>query len=706
MESRIRSTPPLPAPIPPAVARQLETVRDEVDEVVSGGAPDTDRLNRGLMEIATAAREQHRVRKQETCRKAVARISALANRVAQHAAFPAVGLPAGLALSRCLDVLERSTSALTGEVNQLYLDSLTAAAPVHSAPPPSRLIEWVDVPAGPFRFGYGSQSVELPAYRLSKYPVTNRQYLEFVQATEYQPHGGWSPPPEGAYPPGEDSPGNHPAVNVTWHDAVAFADWVGARLPSEQEWEKGARGPGGNLYPWGNDWHPELCNNDGAGTTPVTRYERPPMHGDPRANVSAYGAVDMVGNVLEYVGTGTPRRPGAVLLKGGAWTNYVSPGGNPFDCIRHTSEYPDNSYAGFGFRLAADPAPEKAVPAPGGMAVSLATNPAPRPGSPDDRVLQVERGVASVARGGDPQPVLDQLGSLAREVRVRRPLTSRPEDRPLQLEIAQAHADINRIATAATMMAAGAIPAAACLEQTRQAARRLGENMEDILEYAPVKTSREKSGAGPDLIDWIDIPAGKFLYGRKNQELELPAFQIGRDAVTNAQFNKFVQATGYEPEGSWRAPTGGTCASGDEEAQLPAVNVSFYDALAFCDWAGCRLPSEEEWEKAARGTDGRVYPWGNDWDPARCNNDSAAPTPVTRFQSTSPFGVHDMVGNVLQWVEGPSPRRPGSVLLKGGAWSNGGIKPFTASRHSTDLPNSYYGGFGFRVARDVPASRE
>src|SRR5207249_4244997 len=118
--------------------------------------------------------------------------------------------------------------------------------------------------------------------------------------------------------------------------------------------------------------------------------------------------------------------------------------------------------------------------------------------------------------------------------------------------------------------------------------------------------------------------------------VHLDAFYIDRYEVTNALFERFVRATSHrttaEREGdgnvlkdgkwqkvagaSWRAPNGpGTSAPSDH----PAVQVSWDDAQAYCHWAGKRLPTEAEWEKAARGTDGRRYPWGEDWDPSRAN---------------------------------------------------------------------------------------
>ena len=154
--------------------------------------------------------------------------------------------------------------------------------------------------------------------------------------------------------------------------------------------------------------------------------------------------------------------------------------------------------------------------------------------------------------------------------------------------------------------------------------------------------------------------------------VSLKRFGIGETAVTNAEFARFLEATGYRPAhahnflrhwGGNELPT--------RLADHPVVNVDLDDARAYATWAGKRLPTEAEWQYQAQGIDGRLYPWGNDFDASRCNGgQEKGTTPVRAFPTgRSPFGRYDMCGNVWQWID--SDRSDGQTrfcVLRGGSW--------------------------------------
>jgi formylglycine-generating enzyme required for sulfatase activity len=209
----------------------------------------------------------------------------------------------------------------------------------------------------------------------------------------------------------------------------------------------------------------------------------------------------------------------------------------------------------------------------------------------------------------------------------------------------------------------------------------------------------------------------------------LDAFWIDQTEVTNAQYRRCVEA-GTCPEPSceryWEAPT----YSEPAMANYPVVCVDWHDAKAYCGWAGVRLPTEAEWEKAARGTDGRRYPWGNTFDGSRVNfcdrtceydygNTDAydgypRTAPVGSFPGgASPYGALDMVGNVSEWVvdwydasyynhsPARNPQGPDSgvyKVLRGGSWHTREVRVHTACR-AMGYPSSTYFNVGFRCAQ-------
>lgn len=153
------------------------------------------------------------------------------------------------------------------------------------------------------------------------------------------------------------------------------------------------------------------------------------------------------------------------------------------------------------------------------------------------------------------------------------------------------------------------------------------------------------------------IPAGGFLMGEDftkkslgpRRSVELEAYYIDQYHVTNAHFKKFVDATGARPPSHWignQYPAA--------KANHPVTFVNWFDADAYCKWEGKRLPTEAEWEKAARGADGRMFPWGNQFLPRRANVPPEGlkdTSPVDAFpEGKSPYGLYDMSGNVFQWT--------------------------------------------------------
>ena len=182
-------------------------------------------------------------------------------------------------------------------------------------------------------------------------------------------------------------------------------------------------------------------------------------------------------------------------------------------------------------------------------------------------------------------------------------------------------------------------------------------------------------------LEFVPIPGGEFIIGsdmKKDRQMhsdEKPlhrlngtAYFLMRYPVTNEQYRWFCEATGHRPPlFGW--PDG---KFPQETADHPVVGGSYNDAVEFCCWAGeltglaLRLPSEPEWEKVARGTQGQIFPWGDTWEPGRCNcldEKLGGTTPVGKFspQGDSPYGVADMGGNVQEWCSslfGPYPYDP------------------------------------------------
>lgn len=177
--------------------------------------------------------------------------------------------------------------------------------------------------------------------------------------------------------------------------------------------------------------------------------------------------------------------------------------------------------------------------------------------------------------------------------------------------------------------------------------------------------------------EWVTILAGEFLYSDENKKRKLPIFQIMRYPVTQAQYQVFIDAHANQPvpysDADWAKPYNWnkkTRRHPAGKANHPVVLVSWNDAQAYCEWAGLRLPTDQEWEKAARGTDGREYPWGNEKpDATLCNfggrEDGTTPIGMYSPQGDSPYGCSDMAGNVWEWTA--SRYKADRYVLRGGS---------------------------------------
>ncbi len=449
--------------------------------------------------------------------------------------------------------------------------------------------------------------VTLDAFWIDKTEVTNAQYKKCVQAGACK---------ASEYTSSDLNDDNLPVSGVSWYDAKAYCQWTGAALPTEAQWEKAARSTDGRLYPWGNQTatceYAVMVENgqEGCGKIPAWSVGSKPKGASP------YGALDMAGNVSEWVEdwyadnsyaaaaqtnptgpmTGTEK-----VLRGGSW--YCSEAA----CVRaakRDADKPDDRNSGKGFRCVA-----------------------------------AEPGLATPTAASEPAPGATQV---------------RPADSM-------------------------------------------------VMVYVP--------GGGVMMGSAADDPTG-YSEERPRHDVYLDAFWIDRTEVTNAQYKRCVQA------GKCKASTYADKPklNGDDQ---PVTGVNWNDAATYCRWAGGALPTEAQWEKAAKGDGYRVYPWGD--QTATCEfavlkDDTGygcgkgnAPWPVgSKPQGASPCGALDMAGNVSEWVADwygaypaeyqVNPTGPATgtrKVLRGGSWTNTWPNVRTASRAS-DTPDNHADNFGFR----------
>lgn len=207
------------------------------------------------------------------------------------------------------------------------------------------------------------------------------------------------------------------------------------------------------------------------------------------------------------------------------------------------------------------------------------------------------------------------------------------------------------------------------------------------------------------------IPNGDFIFGLNRQKESIPYdFYIDKYPVTNEEYWKFIEETGYLMRGQGLNDQGKVSNIKERSNKIPdhpVTSVSWYDAFAYASWAGKRLPTSKEWEKAARGTDGRLYPWGFEFDINNCNSKESrylSTTSVDEYPTgVSPYGCFDMVGNVFEWVDdwAKNPRfskAPNSEKVNRGASYNRFKEDTNCIHIESDPPNITMTDVGFRCA--------
>jgi formylglycine-generating enzyme required for sulfatase activity len=606
-------------------------------------------------------------------------------------------------------------------------------------------VPMVLVPAGEFTMGAQDDDKEaqaderpahpvyLDAFYIDQYEVTTSRYSKFSQETKRDSPQYWS----------ETVPNTHgkkPVVGVTWMDGNAYCSWVGKRLPTEAEWEKAARGTDNRIYPWGSK-KPNGAKANFKRGTDFKGYFILTDVGSFEGGKSPYGAYDMAGNVWEWVSDWygenlynnrdnlkgellrNPKGPAMGqfrVLRGGSWANEARN-------LRTTNRSKDNpsfkyGNVGYGFRCAQN--------ANKGQSFIQDVSPSAQqsPATPQtSEGSQTELNPEIPAEPTTPQPFLKEIPNPSNSEMSQQASKLLPQQdlkAPLQQTTAQ-QAQLQEV------------PKEFQQQQAPQQAPQLEGVQQNKEPPAQVEEPNPRI-TGKDGAVMVVVPAGEFTMGARDDDKEadsderpthqvyLDVFYLDQFEVTTSLYGKFFQETKLNPPQYWSETVP------KKHGNKPVVGVTWEDANAYCVWAGKRLPTEAEWEKAARGTDQRLYPWGN--DPPNENlanfekccefNEYGVLTDVGSFEGgRSPYGVYDMAGNVWEWVEdwhdpeiykkrvkvkkGPllNPRGPEkgeSRVLRGGSWNDG-----AGGLRSTDRiganPTGRYGYYGgFRCAFGAP----
>jgi formylglycine-generating enzyme len=257
-------------------------------------------------------------------------------------------------------------------------------------------------------------------------------------------------------------------------------------------------------------------------------------------------------------------------------------------------------------------------------------------------------------------------------------------------------------------------------QQTPSAGTPHYRNPKDGYEMILIPGGEAIFGTGPDDPYYKDSSTDK---EKPQFKADIPEFLIGAYCVTNEQYLFFVKETGHRPpdHATWGTPVWQDGKFPEEKRNHPVVCVSWHDAKAYCEWAGLSLPTDLQWEKAARGFDGRIYPWGNQWDEGKLRNYKNKGLGTTCAvddyrEGTSVFRVFNMSGNAWEWCEdwyednvyeryarGDStvPTTGNSKILRGGSWHGDEPLPFRCAARISKDPEDRASVTGVRCARGL-----
>jgi formylglycine-generating enzyme required for sulfatase activity/pimeloyl-ACP methyl ester carboxylesterase len=588
-------------------------------------------------------------------------------------------------------------------------------------------VEMITIPAGNFQMGcdpdhngfYTCFPDELPLhtiylddYQMDKYEVTNAQYAQCVAAGFCASPASTSSYSRPSYY-GNAIYDNYPVIYVSWYDAKDYCAWVGKRLPTEAEWEKAARGTQLISFPWGDETpNCNLANYDpGADCVGDTSEV-----GSLPAGASPYGLMDMAGNALEWVGdwydeTYYSNSPGTnptgpvsgsyKVMRGGSWFG----SGYLIRVAIRSNPDPTTRNIHIGFRCAASVSPINNAP-------NLPTTPSPTNAATDQAITTSLSWI-----GGD----IDG-DSVTYDVYFE------SNDSSPDVLVSNDQSTISFNPGTLTY-------------NTTYYWQVIATDEHGSTTNGPIwRFTTATTPIIPDTM--ITIPAGSFQMGCDPEhnggyecfQYELPlhtvyldSYQIDKYEVSNFHYAQCVSAGGCGTPSSNSSSTRLLYYGNHDYDNFPVINVSWYDANAYCSWAGKRLPSEAEWEKAARGTQLISYPWGdsppdclianyfNETTSTFCNGDTVE---IGSYVSNaSIYGVLDLSGNVFEWVNdwydfsyysvSPSNNPTGPTtgeakIMRGGGWNVDGSYLRVVDRGSITVPIHSYNSVGFRCAADVP----